>query len=642
MPIYQKVWTLSRNAKRLILISADVGALIFSLWSAFALRFSGWWPQAELADAWLLFVFTPLIGIPIFAKLGLYRAVIRFMGVRVLQSIALGVGLIIACTYSLIQLMQIDGIPRSVPIIFGLCAWLYLGGSRLVIRSSYHWIVNNLDNQQRVLIYGAGGAGAQLALLLQGGAEYVPVGFVDDDRALWRGEVAGLKVHSPAQLDVVIDTKKIDVVLLALPNLTDSRRAEILRRLASLPVSVKTMPTMPEIIAGESIDALREVAIEDLLGRDTVAPSQVLIEKSLKSKAVCITGAGGSIGSELARQALIGGAKTLVLYELSEYALYGIERELTALALEHGHDCQIVPALGSVLDQGRLGALLSRFKVQTLYHAAAYKHVPLVEYNVVQGVNNNSLGTLSAAKAAQSAGVERFILISTDKAVRPTNVMGASKRLAELFLQDMARESATVFSMVRFGNVLGSSGSVIPAFKQQIQAGGPVTVTHPEINRFFMTIPEAASLVIQAGSMARGGEVYVLDMGEPVKIVDLAKTLVRLSGRTVKSEDHPEGDIEIVFSGLRPGEKLYEELLIGDAVEGTDHPKIMSATEEQLTPAELTEIRQQLQAAIEQGASDLAREILERAVAGFQPASENSDWLRERGEVLAFPGAQRT
>ena len=627
LPLYQKAWLLPRNVKRFILAAADSFALVFSLWSAYALRFSDWWPPQALSDGLLLFIFIPLAGIPIFARFGLYRAVIRFMGTRVLRSIAMGVGLIVVGTYTLIQLVPIAGVPRSVPIIFGLCAWIYLGGSRLMIRSYYHWIVNHLGDQQRVIIYGAGGAGVQLANSLRGGAEYVPVAFVDDDRSLWKSDVAGFRVFSPADLDSLIPQRSIDVILLALPSLSEARRAEILRQLNQHPVSVKTMPSMPEIIAGEAIDAVRSVAIEDLLGRDSVAPSEALVQASLAGKSVCITGAGGSIGSELSRQALQAGCATLILYESSEFALYQIESELRRLAIAINSACELIPILGSVLDEARLAKTFTRFSVQTVYHAAAYKHVPLVEHNVLQGIENNSMGTLACARAANAAAVQRFILVSTDKAVRPTNVMGASKRLAELFLQDMATRSQTVFSMVRFGNVLGSSGSVVPVFKEQIQSGGPVTVTHPEINRFFMTIPEAASLVIQAGSMAKGGEVYVLDMGEPVKIVDLACSLIRLSGRTVLSDEQPDGDIEIVFTGLRPGEKLYEELLIGDNVQGTAHPKIMAALEEQLPSDELERFAGTLRAAIKSGDSELARVTLQEAVRGFTPASQNSDWL---------------
>lgn len=621
---------LSRNSKRLILVLADILALVLSLWSAFALRFSEWWPHAYLEQAWSLFVFVPVIGVAVFVKLGLYRAIIRFMNVRVLQSIALGVGIIIVAAYVFVQVLGIQGVPRSVPIIFGLSAWLYLGGSRLLIRSYYHWLISHHLNRQRVIIYGAGGAGAQLALALQSGSEYTPIAFVDDDPALWKGQVQGLPIFAPNSLDSLISDKEIEVLLLALPKVSDERRRAILSHVSELPVHVKTMPSMPEIIAGESIDRVRELEIEDLLGRDQVAADEQLIARSILGKSVCITGAGGSIGSELARQALTHGANRVVLYEQSEFALYAIEAELGRMAIEQQSDCEIVPVLGSILDQERLERVLRQLNVQTLYHAAAYKHVPLVEQNVLQGVQNNALGTESVARIAKKVGLERFVLISTDKAVRPTNVMGASKRLAEMVIQLMAAEnhSSTIFSMVRFGNVLGSSGSVVPLFKQQIAAGGPITVTHPEINRFFMTIPEAASLVIQAGSMAKGGDVFLLDMGEPVKIADLAKQMIRLSGRSVKDADNPVGDIEVVFSGLRPGEKLYEELLLGDNPAGTDHPKILTADEEYAPRAEIDAILCGMRAAIESNDTGKARQLLIEVVKDFKPASVNVDLLR--------------
>lgn len=633
---------LSRNAKRAILLFADIAALIFSLWSAFALRFSDWWPAQYIEPAWPLFIFIPLFGVAVFIKLGLYRAVIRFMNVKVLQSIALGVALIIAGAYAFAQLIGLTSVPRSIPIIFGLSAWLYLGGSRLIIRSYYHWLISHYTKRERVVIYGAGGAGSQLALLLQGGAEYTPVAFVDDDKALWRGQVQGLPVFDPSTLAEIIKDKQIEVLLLALPHTSEARRSAILRQVSELPVHVKTMPSMPEIIAGESLDDLREVEVEDLLGRDQVAPEMGLIERSIANKSVCITGAGGSIGSELARQAVTNGAKSVVLLEQSEFALYDIESELSKLAIDANPDCSIYPILGSVLDYDRVVQVFEQFEIQTVYHAAAYKHVPIVEHNVLQGVLNNSIGTETVALAAKAVGVERFVLISTDKAVRPTNVMGATKRLAEMVVQLIASENHTdtIFSMVRFGNVLGSSGSVVPLFKKQIAGGGPVTVTHPEINRYFMTIPEAASLVIQAGSMAKGGDVFVLDMGEPVKIADLARQMIRLSGRTVKDGDNPEGDIEVVYSGLRPGEKLYEELLIGDNASGTLHPRILTADEEFAPRERLDSILRGMRQAIEKSDSSAARNLLIEIVTDFKPSSSNVDLLYKarnaRGNVISI------
>lgn len=411
---------LSRNTKRIILVVADIIALIFSLWSAFALRFSEWWPAAYIEPSWPLFIFVPLFGVAVFVKLGLYRAVIRFMNLKVLQSIALGVTLIIAGTYAFTQLIGLNSVPRSIPVIFGLSAWLYLGGSRLLIRSYYFWLISQYVKRERVVIYGAGGAGSQLALLLQGGAEYTPVAFVDDEKSLWRGQVQGLPVFDPAKLGDLIESKNVDVLLLALPHISETRRSSIIKFVSEYPVHVKTMPSMPEIIAGESLDDIREVEIEDLLGRDQVDPEVSLIELSITNKVVCITGAGGSIGSELARQAVSNGARSVVLYELSEFALYAIEAELLELAENSEFECTIYPVLGSVLDSNRVKQALVQFKVNTVYHAAAYKHVPLVEHNVLQGINNNSLGTEVVASAAKKVGVERFVLISTDKAVRST------------------------------------------------------------------------------------------------------------------------------------------------------------------------------------------------------------------------------
>lgn len=624
-----KFLSLPRSAKRVVMVLVDMLALVVALWSAFALRLSEWWPQSYLEEAWSLFLVTPLVGVAIFVKLGMYRAVVRYMNVKLLQAVAVGVFLLVLSLYVAAITFDIWRVPRSVPLIFGLAAWLYLGGTRIVYRSYYHWLTAVAANDKTALIYGAGSAGAQLALALQASGEVRPIGFIDDDPKLHKSVVCGLMVYPVDALDSLISKRSVNTVLLAMLNITPARRAAVLDMLSRQNVEVKTMPTLREQLAGEAIDHLRSVEIEDLLGRQAVPPQTKLIERSVSGKAVCITGAGGSIGSELARQALTGGAQTLVLYEQSEFALYSIESELSRVASSGALDCQIVPILGSVLDADRLERVLRQYKVKTLYHAAAYKHVPLVEHNVLQGVLNNVVGTRTTALVAKSCGLERFVLISTDKAVRPTNVMGATKRFAEMVVQCLAKldNSDTIFSMVRFGNVLGSSGSVVPLFRQQIACGGPVTVTHPEINRFFMTIPEAASLVIQAGSMAKGGDVFLLDMGEPVKIAELARQMIKLSGKTLRDEAHPTGDIEIAYTGLRPGEKLYEELLIGNNPAGTQHPKIMTADEECVTEQELIGAINDIQRAAASNDSDLAREVLMRIVADFNPSSENVDLL---------------
>jgi len=506
-----------------------------------------------------------------------------------------------------------------------------------MVRSYYHWLTNKTSTRERVIIYGAGAAGAQLALMLNSGSEYDPVAFVDDDKTLKKVNVAGCKVHPTLDLPDLINRFEVAHILLAMPSASAEERRRVLEQLSELHVSIKSMPSMLELIEGKSPDQLREIEVDDLLGREMVAPDMELIAQSIKNKHVCVTGAGGSIGSELCRQAVMNGATTLVLYELSEFALYSIEQELSALKSANNLDVEIIPIIGSVQSKERLTNVLTKFDVQTVYHAAAYKHVPLVEHNVLQGLANNSLGTMNAAEAAEAANVERFVLISTDKAVRPTNVMGATKRFAELCIQDIAgrTKSGTIFSMVRFGNVLGSSGSVVPLFRKQIKEGGPITVTHPEINRYFMTIPEAASLVIQAGSMAKGGEVFVLDMGEPVKIAALAESMIHLSGLTIKSVDNPQGDIEVVFTGLRPGEKLYEELLIGDDVLPTRHEKILCAREEILTTETIKQLLSDAHKAIAEDDSDFARELLKSAVSGFKPASGNVDWMRTAADVVS-------
>jgi len=630
--LHTRLLGMQRGWKKLIMVSADMIAIAVALWSGYALRLSEWWPQTYLESAWALFVITPVLGVALFAKLGLYRAVVRFINTQAVKAVVLGVGALALSLYMFAEFLGISQFPRSVPINFALAAILYVGGSRLAVRSYYHWLIKHFVKKEPVLIYGAGGAGVQLAGLLDGGAEYTPVGFLDDDASLWRSSVAGLPVYNPNTLGEVIENQEVTHLLLAIPGVSGRRRREILEYVAEFPLHVKTMPTIPEIISGDDIDSVRDIEIDELLGRDPVPPLKPLIESSLKNKSVLVTGAGGSIGSELARQALLNGASTLVLYELSEFALYSIEQELNSA---NDMNCKIIPMLGSVLDEKRLADVMRYYSVNTVYHAAAYKHVPLVEHNVLQGVLNNSLGTRSAALAAIQARVERFVLISTDKAVRPTNVMGATKRLAELVLQDLAitENSPTQFSMVRFGNVLGSSGSVVPLFKKQIEQGGPVTVTHPDINRYFMTIPEAASLVVQSGSMASGGDVFVLDMGEPVKIVELAERMIKLSGRTVKRSASSDGDIAIEFSGLRPGEKLYEELLIGDNVSGTEHQKIMRAEEARLESDHLAEILAALSLAIRENDSGKARSLLIEAVSGFNPASNNVDWLSTAASV---------
>lgn len=626
---HHKVSTLSRSRKKTIMIAADVLMIPLALWVAWALRLGEVMPIKEMQPYWWMFLAVIPAGIFIFAKLGLYRAVVRFMGGHAVVAVAKGVAVMALLLWSMAYTLQLQGFPRSVPINFALVLLVFIGGSRVLVRSYYQWLIKHFTEKEAVLIYGAGGAGTQLASALMPGNEFYPVAFLDDDKALWKHTVQGIRVHAPKDIQKLIEEHRIKKVLLALPNTTKQQRKAVLDRLTPYPVHVQTIPSMPEILAGNAtVDQLQEVELEDLLGRDPVPPKEELFTACIQSKTVLVTGAGGSIGSELCRQILKARPSDLILYEISEFALYAIEQELSKAILASGDNIHLVPILGSVCNRQRMQELFQRYAVDTVYHAAAYKHVPIVEQNVFEGIRNNVVGTQTVAELAKQFSVERFVLISTDKAVRPTNVMGATKRFAELVVQDLAVECAsTVFSMVRFGNVLGSSGSVVPLFRKQIQAGGPLTVTHPEITRFFMTIPEASQLVIQAGAMAQGGDVFVLDMGQPVKIVDLAKRMIHLSGFEVKDEAHPDGDIEVTYSGLRPGEKLYEELLIGDNVTGTEHEKIMRANEELLDSRILREFLHQLTELEQRNDCVVVRQLLQKVVTGFKPSSDLVDLL---------------
>ena len=609
-----RLLALSRNQKRAIMLLADFIFLPTALWSAYALRFTNPLDWQYLKPALPLFLLIPFVGLFVFMRLGLYRAVVRFMGNQAVWSVFYGTVILALTLYALAFFLQIEPFPRSIPINFALVALVYVGGSRLLVRHYYQRMVGRFSNQIPVAIYGAGGAGVQLALSLDSGSEFNPVVFLDDSPQMLKATVAGRRVYGPESLNALIKTKGIEQVLLAVPNASVTERRRIVQRLSEFAVRVQTIPSMPEIIQGRSVDALADVGPEDLLNRESVPPMKSLYRASIAGKVVMVTGAGGSIGSEICRQAAANGAAKLVLFELSEFALYSIERELSA----EGYGEILVPLLGSVCDAARVKQVMNEHAAQTVYHAAAYKHVPIVESNVVEGFQNNAIGTRTVAEAAMENKVERFVLISTDKAVRPTNVMGATKRVAELFVQDLAtRESQTRFGIVRFGNVLGSSGSVVPVFQKQISSGGPVTVTHKEITRYFMTIPEAASLVIQAGAMAHGGDVFVLDMGKSVKIVDLARRMIHLAGLTAKEENNPEGDIAIEFQGLRPGEKLYEELLLGEDVTGTDHPKIMRANERLLSNDAIQKLINRSMIGVEKRDADFLVTILTEMVDGY-------------------------
>lgn len=632
------IWSLSRYKKRLISLIIDFFFIALSFLGAYWVRIGQFKALPSIESQYVL-ASTLIITLLIFTKLGLYRAVLRYLGLHVLALVGFGTALSAVAMAGLAFWFD-AAIPRSVPIIYGAFLAISVGGSRLIVRSLVAQSSNNSGNP--VLIYGAGSAGRQLALALRQSETHKVVGFVDEDVTLQNTMMMGLYVYTAACAEKVIIKNGVKQILLAIPSASRRRRKEVLDTISLLPVEILTVPDMSDIVAGNaSIDELKDVSIDDLLGRDPVAPQQALMEANIKDKVVMVTGAGGSIGSELCRQIIRNKPKTLVLFELSEFCLYQIDRELSLLVEAEGLGIQIIPLLGSVQRINRLSKVMESFQVQTVYHAAAYKHVPLVEYNVVEGVRNNVFGTNYTARAAIEAKVESFVLISTDKAVRPTNVMGTTKRMAELGLQALAEQqnkirakdatAGTRFCMVRFGNVLGSSGSVVPVFKRQIENREPITVTHEEITRFFMTIPEAAQLVIQAGAMGKGGDVFVLDMGESVKIVDLAKNLIRLSGLEVKDESNPYGDIEIHYTGLRPGEKLYEELLIGDNVGSTAHERIMTAQEDFLPLDEYNALLDKLDTACHDFDHEGIRQLLLDAPTGFNPVDGIGDlvWKAE-------------
>ena len=568
--VLEKLIELPRNIKQACLLSLDMVFVTAAMWWAVALRYGHLEFQLGPVE-YTCAAITVIVSAIVFLRLGLYRAVIRFMGQQAIWAIITAVSysaLVLGATVFFTQ----AHVPRSMPFIYWVLALLTIGGTRLVVRAYYQAKLRSLS--ENVIIYGAGESGRQLLTALYHGDKYHAVAFVDDDAQLQRSVINGLQVARPEDLDQLIAQHDITQVLLAVPSASPERRREIINSLVGLPVHVRTVPRINELVAGRaSVNQIRDVDLDDLLGREPVPPHPELIDRCITHKVVMVTGAGGSIGAELCRQILESGPRELVLLDNSEYALYQIERELREMMARLELDLELVALLGSVQDQKRLESIFRSFQVQTVYHAAAYKHVPIVEYNIAEGVANNVLGTWFAAEAARSAGVETFMLVSTDKAVRPTNIMGASKRFAEMLLQGLAQtENRTRFCMVRFGNVLGSSGSVVPLFREQIEVGGPVTVTHPEVSRYFMSIQEAAQLVLQASAMGTGGDVFVLDMGEPVRIVDLAKRMIRLSGYEMTHDTHVGEHIDIEFIGLRPGEKLHEELLLGSNVEGTGHP----------------------------------------------------------------------
>ena len=644
---------LPRFIKRVIVMCLDALVCGFSVWLAFGLRIDEW--AYFQVSQWWVFVAAIGFSFPLFISFGLYRAIFRYMGSAALATMA-RVFIIYTCLFFIVfAIIGVEGVPRSIGVIQPILLFIGIGTSRYCIRV---WLggINNVQKSLHqvtplALIYGAGSAGRQLAAALSLNKEMLVKGFIDDDKYLQGNTINGVSVYGNTDIKNLVVRLEITDVLLAIPSANQIRRNEIIASLSGCGVRVRTLPGVLDMASGRvRISDLHDLDMNDLLGRKVVPPDVALLEKNIRNKAVLVTGAGGSIGSELCRQIIKFSPRSLVLIDNSEHALYQIYEELKkAVVLQENSNgeeapsgdsqsdsaktlpIKLIPCLASVRDAELMLKIFVAHQPAMVFHAAAYKHVPLVEQNPAEGIRNNVLGTLTCAQAALETGVSHFILISTDKAVRPTNVMGASKRVAELVLQAIAEGAvigghATQFSMVRFGNVLGSSGSVAPLFSAQIKAGGPITLTHPEVTRYFMTIPEAAQLVIQSSAMAAGGDVFVLDMGQPVRIYDLAAKMVYLSGLMVKDELHPHGDIEIEVTGLRPGEKLFEELLIGDNPQPTDHPKIMKAHEEFLPWAELQIELEKLNLALQACDAQLIRSTLKKLVPGYQPNGDAVDW----------------
>jgi len=627
-----------RPAKRLFVVALDAGMGLLAMWLAFTLRLEALHRPEGLQ--WLVYALGPLLAFPIFVNQGLYRAIFRYTGVRALITTGKAVTLYGALLLAILLLAQWEGVPRSVGVLQPLMFLLLVGASRAL---GWLWLAGSPGTaHQRLLIYGAGSAGAQTAAGLVGMHQYQLQGFVDDDTTKIGRSINGVRVYAPQALPEVVQRLAVTDVLLAVPSTTRQRRRQIIESLSDLPVRIRTLPGLSDLASGRvTVADFQELDIEDLIGREPVAPQASLLGRNLADQVVMVTGAGGSIGSELCRQIVQEVPARLLLVDHSEYALYAIHHELQALRDQGTHACELVPLLSSVANPQRMADICRAHRPGSIYHAAAYKHVPMVEANAGEGVLNNVFGTLNMVRMALEHGARHFVLVSTDKAVRPTNVMGASKRVAELVLQAIAAsdqppfgtaltpsaapwQSPTRFSMVRFGNVLGSSGSVIPLFRRQIAAGGPVTVTHPGVTRYFMTIPEAAQLVLQAGAMAEGGDLFLLDMGEPIRIVDLARRMVALSGLTVRDEQHPGGDIAIEFTGLRPGEKLYEELLIGDHPLPTAHPRILRAREEHAPWEGMQPTLEALRAAALANDTPTIKQLLRQLVPGYQPAGPAS------------------
>lgn len=632
-------YAMPRSIKQLFMMVVDGLLVLCALWLSVVLVSPQFFEQQAAANHLLYFVLCAFLSVAIFNNAGLYRSLVLYMGLQsglvILKGVTLSTVLISLAVYA----TEDFAFPAQALLVFWMTGVLLVGGLRFMAKIVMQNMIHSFRPREPVIIYGAGSSGMQLVAALNSGDQYLPVAFVDDSESLVGNTVHGIRVHNPASIGELIETYSVRQILLAIPSATHAERKQILNCLEHYPVHVRTVPDMFDMLSGKvRVDEIRDIEIEDLLGRDIVPPDPQLLGACIKDSNVMITGAGGSIGSELCRQILRLRPATMLLYDNSEYGLYMIESELREAqrAIDGGQGIKIVALLGSVRNQAQVENIMRRFSIRTVYHAAAYKQVPMVEKNIVEGVQNNIFGTLVLAKAAARYNVENFVFISTDKAVRPANIMGATKRFAEQILQALAATgeesgSGTRFSMVRFGNVLGSSGSVVPLFRKQIAQGGPVTVTHSEVTRYFMTVQEAAQLVIQAGSMASGGDVFVLDMNEPVRIVDLARKMIHLMGYIIKDERNPSGDIAIEYTGLRPGEKLYEELLIGEQVTGTDHPKIMRAEEDFLRWPEIEALLRRLEVACANLDQQLIRELLSEAIGGFVSKEVISDPMLDVG-----------
>ena len=623
----ERVMAWPRLGKQLTVIVMDVVLALLATWLAFTLRLDT--PHWPIGAQWYVYLLAAALALPIFIRFGLYRAIFRYTGLAALMTITQAVLLYGVALFAILLWQRWLGVPRAIGLLQPIIFLLLVGGSRALAR---FWLADiggrRIASEGRLLIYGAGAAGVQTAAAIANAHQFVLVGFVDDDAAKSGRSINGVTVHRPDRIADLVERRGVTDILLALPSASRGRRNEIIASLRSLPVHIRSLPGMSDLASGRvTVRDFNDLDIEDLLGRDAVAADPTVLARNIAGHGILVTGAGGSIGSELCRQILRERPRQLILLDHNEFGLYSIHHELLALCAVMHSPVQIVPLLGSVSNMRRLQEVCATYRPHCIYHAAAYKHVPMVESNPSEGVANNVFGTLNVARAALAAGVANFVLVSTDKAVRPTNIMGASKRMAELVLQALAAEAGnagTRFCMVRFGNVLGSSGSVVPLFRAQLASGGPLTVTHPEVTRYFMTIPEAAQLVLHAGAMAVGGEVFVLDMGEPVQIMQLARRMVELSGLRVRDDDAPDGDIAITITGLRPGEKLFEELLIGDNPSPTAHARIMKAHEEFFPWPELEQQLRILRAAVD--ASDVVgiKSVLQTCVHGYAQRLETT------------------